>query len=363
MSDDQDKSQKTEDPTAKKLSEAFEKGNVPKSQEVNHWFMLAGAGLVVAMFGTDIARGLWINLLPYLEAPHAIPINQGKMFDNFRELGFSLLGLLLMPLGIVVAAALAGNLIQHKPVLTTEKMKPELRKISPLSGAKRFVSSKPYVDLAKAIVKLVVISGLIGVVVWPDLKALPAFAQMEPIEIAGIVHREAMIIIALVVALMAAVAGADLFYQRYDWFENLKMSRTDVKDEHKQAEGDPQVKSKIRAIRAERARSRIMAAVPSADVVITNPTHYAVALKYDGENMAAPKLVAKGQDHLAFRIRDLAKQHDIPVLENPPLARGLYKSVDLDREIPPEFYKAVAEIISYVYRLKQRSPVRTGAGQ
>ena len=268
-----------------------------------------------------------------------------------------------------IAASAAVNLIGRNEgglTLSGEVADTVLREFKtyfvPNTRRGKYPPGRP-LNLAKAIVKLVVISGLIGVVVWPDLKALPAFAQMEPIEIAGIVHREAMIIIALVVALMAAVAGADLFYQRYDWFENLKMSRTDVKDEHKQAEGDPQVKSKIRAIRAERARSRIMAAVPSADVVITNPTHYAVALKYDGENMAAPKLVAKGQDHLAFRIRDLAKQHDIPVLENPPLARGLYKSVDLDREIPPEFYKAVAEIISYVYRLKQRSPVRTGAGQ
>lgn len=363
MADDQDKSDKTEDPTAKRLQEAFDKGNVPKSQEVNHWFMLVGGGLVVALLSDDIAVGLWQRLVPYLEQAHRFPTDSGQLLETFQSLGFALMGLLMLPMGIFVACALAGNMIQHKPVLALEKIKPELSKISPLRGAKRFGSAKPYVDLLKALAKLVVISLAVGFALWPDFQGMEDFARLEPVQILDIVYREAMIIIALVVGIMAAIAGFDLLYQRYDWFENLKMSRSDVKDENKQAEGDPQIKSRIRAIRAERARARIAAAVPTADVVITNPTHFAVALKYDGEAMAAPKLVAKGQDHLAFRIRELAKEHDIPLVENPPLARGLYKDVELDREIPPEFYKAVAEVISYVFRLKNRMPAARGAAR
>ena len=360
MSDDQDKSQKTEDPTGKRLSEAFDKGNVPKSMEVNHWFMLAAGGLVVALFGSNLASGVWDNLIPFLEKPHDIPIDQGQLVEGFFALGLTLLGLLTVPLMVLMGAAIAGNMLQHKPVLTLDKMKPKLSKLSPIAGAKRFTSATPYIDLVKALFKLLVIAAVVGALVWPDLQGLPLFAQMEPIEIIRMVYRETLIIIAAVVAIQAVIAGADYLYQRYDWFEGLKMSRSDVKDENRQAEGDPQVKAKIRQIRTERTRARVMAAVPTADVVITNPTHFAVALKYDGEEMAAPKLVAKGADHLAFRIRDVAKEHDIPILENPPLARGLYNGVEMDQEIPPEFYKAVAEIISYVYRLKGRMPSRSG---
>lgn len=157
-----------------------------------------------------------------------------------------------------------------------------------------------------------------------------------------------------VLLVMAVIAAADFVYQRYDWTQNLKMSRQDIKDENKQSDGDPQVKARIAQVRMDRARQRVAAAVPGADVVLTNPTHYAVALKYDSEAMDAPRLVAKGADNLALRIREIADEYGIPVLENPPLARGLYNSVEIDEEIPPEYYKAVAEVIGYVMNLNKR---------
>jgi len=274
----------------------------------------------------------------------------------FGEIGWTLIKLLLLPLLLLLLAAVAGNVVQHKPVVSGEKIKPQLSKVSPKNGLKRMFGTKGVVYLAKAMAKILIIGGAVLLVVLPGLQDLELFVHMELIDIVHVVQRQALLMLAAVVGIMTVVAGLDLAYQRYDWFQGLKMSRQDVKDEHKQAEGDPQIKSRIRQIRGERARQRIAAAVPTADAVVTNPTHYAVALKYDAETMAAPTVVAKGQDHLALRIRALAEEHDVPLVENPPLARGLYHAVDVDREVPPHFYKAVAEVISYVMRLKSKLP-------
>jgi len=356
MAEDQDKSQKTEDPTAKKLSEAFKKGNVPKSQEINNWFMLAASGLVVALFAGSIASGLRPGVIQFLQLPHDIPTDVGHLSLMFGEIGWTLIKLLVLPVLILLIAAVLGNMIQHKPVVSLEKIKPQLNKVSPKNGLKRMFGSRGAVDLGKAVAKILITGAAAALVVLPSLGDLPLFVQMELIDIVHVVQRNSLLMLLAVVGVLTLIAGLDLAYQRYDWFQGLKMSRQDVKDEHKQAEGDPHVKSRIRQIRSERARHRIAAAVPTADAVVTNPTHFAVALKYDAETMSAPTVVAKGQDHLALRIRELAEEHEVPLVENPPLARGLYHSVELDREVPPQFYKAVAEVISYVMRLKRKMP-------
>jgi flagellar biosynthetic protein FlhB len=353
MADDQDKSQKTEDPTAKRLEDAFKKGNVPKSQEVNHWFMLAGSGLAVAIFAGNVAAGLQPMVVQFLQLPHDIPIDVGHLSNLFGEIGFGLMKLLALPLTVLVVAAIAGNMIQHKPAIAWEKLKPELKKISPVSGAQRLFGPRGAVEVLKAIAKIALIGSVAVIVIWPDLQELRMFVRMELIDIVKIVEHEALWLLIAVLSVLTVIAATDLVYQRYDWTQNLKMSRQDVRDENKQAEGDPHIKARIRQIRAERSRQRIAAAVPTADVVITNPTHYAVALKYDAETMAAPTVVAKGQDLLAKRIRELATENDVPLVENPPLARGLYAAVEIDQEVSPEFYKAVAEVISYVMRLSK----------
>jgi len=352
MAEDQDKAQKTEDPTAKRLEEAFKSGNVPKSQEVNHWFMLTGSGLVVALFASDVAAGLRPLLLQFLQLAHDLPTDVGHLQEMFAEIGWGLFKLLALPLLILMIAAVAANVLQHKPTMAWKKLKPELSKISVIKGTTRMFGSQGAMNVVKSLLKLVIIGGVALAVVWPGLHQLKLMTTFELIDVINFIHQETIIMVTVIVAVLTALAALDFFYQRYDWFQNMKMSRQDVKDEHKQAEGDPQVKARIRQVRSERARQRMMAAVPSADVVVTNPTHFAVALKYDGETMAAPKLVAKGQDLIALRIREIADEHDVPIVENPPLARGLYSSVDLEQEVPPEFYKAVAEVISYVMRLR-----------
>jgi flagellar biosynthetic protein FlhB len=352
MAEDQDKSQKTEDPTGKRLDEAFKSGNVPKSQELNHWFMLSGSGLAVALFAGQVAGGLQPLLEQFLGLAHDLPTDAGHLQDMFAGIGWDLVKLLSLPVLILVIAAIAANVLQHKPTLAWKKLKPEFSKISPAKGLKRMFGPQGALNMVKSLLKLVIIGGVALAVVWPDLRQLKLFATMELPDVVGFIHYETIVMVTVVVLVMTVLAGFDLFYQRYDWFQNLKMSRQDVKDEHKQAEGDPHVRARIRQLRSERTRQRMMAAVPTADVVVTNPTHYAVALKYDGESMAAPKMVAKGQDLIALKIREVAAENDVPIIENPPLARGLYAAVEIDQEVPPEFYKAVAEVIGYVMRLK-----------
>jgi len=191
-------------------------------------------------------------------------------------------------------------------------------------------------------------------VIWPDRDMVLDMPSMEVQDVLAMVRLEAVKVVIAVLSVMTIVTLIDVLYQRYQHLKEMRMTKQQVKDEHKQSEGDPMIKGRLRQIRAERARKRMMAAVPEADVVITNPTHFAVALKYDQATMAAPKLLAKGVDNLAFKIREVAEENDIPIVENPPVARALHAAVDIDQEIPPEHYKAVAEIIGYVMNLKRR---------
>src|SRR5690606_20754746 len=255
----------------------------------------------------------------------------------------------------IAALAIAANLVQHQPLLSIEPIKPKLSKVNPLEGAKRLFSQEALVNFAKGLIKLVVVAAVLWFVLAPEIDSLENMITLEP----GMILKEfmdlAMKIFGAVLAIVTIIAIADYIYQRNRWWTRLKMTVQETRDEYKQQEGDPKIKGRIRQIRIERSRKRMMAAVPQATVVITNPTHYAVALKYD-RDMAAPKCVAKGADAVAFRIRELAKEHDVPIVENPPLARALFASVDVDETIPTEHFKAVAEVIGFVMRLK------TGAG-
>ncbi|XYK80221.1 MAG: flagellar biosynthesis protein FlhB [Labrenzia sp.] len=357
MADETDDSEKTEDPTQKRLKDAHDKGDVPKSQEVSTWFTLAGATLMIAIMAPGAAASLGNLLKGYIEHAHQIPVDGYALKALWRDTGQSVALIVGLPLLALVIMAVFGNLIQHQPLLTAETIKPKLSKVSPLSGFKRLFSSESLVNFAKGMVKILVVGAVMVAVLWPhrDEAEIMIFADEV------IILEEARILIlqvlAAILAVMTVVAAADFVYQKNKWFNKQKMSLKEVKEEFKQTEGDPHVKGKIRQLRMERSRKRMMSAVPAATVVVTNPTHYAVALQYE-EGMGAPLCVAKGTDALALRIRDVAKEHEVPVIENPPLARALYASVEIEQEVPEEHFKAVAEVIGFVFRMRKRAAWR-----
>ena len=354
MAEENDASDKTEEPTGRRLSEATEKGNIPRSQEVNHWFMLGGLCLVLMMFAGSMGRSMVASLLPFLERPHEFAVEAEAMTGLLRDASLAAAWMMAPAILIAVVAALGAGFLQHPPVVATERLKPELSKISPIAGLKRIFSRAGLAEFAKGVFKVSIVSAVGFGILWPDVGLLGSLVSLEPLGALLVARDEVLKLLGGVLAVLALIAIADVLFQRFEHRRRLRMSRQEVKDEHKQTEGDPQIKARIRSVRQERARKRMMAAVPTATVVVTNPTHFAVALRYEGDKMEAPVVVAKGADHLALRIRELATESAVPIVENPPLARALYAACDVDDEIPVEQYKAVAEIIGFVMRQKGR---------
>ncbi|PVB59912.1 flagellar biosynthesis protein FlhB [Labrenzia sp. 011] len=357
MADGSDDSEKTEDPSQKRLKEAHDKGDVPKSQEVSTWFTLAGATLMIAIFAPSAAASLGDLMKGYIEHSYQMSVDGYALRALWRDTGESVAAIVGVPLIILVLMAVAGNLIQHQPLFTAETIKPKLSKISPASGFKRLFSADSLVNFAKGMAKISIVGTVMVAVVWPHRDEADVMIFADPSVILPEARTLILQLLAAILAVMTVVAGADFVYQRNKWFNKQKMSLREVKDEYKQAEGDPQVKGKIRQLRMERSRKRMMAAVPQATVVVTNPTHYAVALKYE-DGMGAPMCLAKGTDEVALRIRAVAKENEVPVIENPPLARALYATVDIDQDVPEEHYKAVAEVIGFVFRMRRRAAWR-----
>ncbi|GEO80294.1 flagellar biosynthesis protein FlhB [Pararhodospirillum oryzae] len=350
---DEDKDSKTEDPTSRRLGQAREDGNVPQSIEVKNFAMLGGALVMVAALAPWMADGVVQNIRPYLERPHAMTVD----IDGLQEIGVGLvLGIgryLIVPSFLFVVLALVAALGQFGLLWAPKKLTPDFKKINPISGFARLFSLRSLVEGAKGIFKVAIVSALVWVLLSPHLRAPEAMMDQDILVTMHDLYDLLVLLLWAVCIVVAVIAAADWTYQKYQFNQDMKMTKQEVKDEHKNMEGDPQVKGRIRQLRLQRSRERMMAKVPTASVVITNPTHFAVALKYDIETMSAPVLVAKGQDHIAHKIREIAEENEVPIVENPPLARALFAAVELDREIPPEHYKAVAEVIGYVMRLKQ----------
>jgi flagellar biosynthetic protein FlhB len=350
---DSDDSQKTEEPTGRKLQEARDSGQVAKSQEVNNLLMILALTISVVAFGGSMARDVFNMSLPFIETPDMVPTDIGHL----TTMGWKLLGLILVagaaPLVIALFAAFGAGYLQFGLILSSQGLMPSLEKISPLAGLKRIFSMRSFSDFLKGLLKLAVVGAIVYTVITPSVGELHKLIGMDVIQLLGVITSLLHRLLFTVFAAMVVITVLDVFYQRYEHVKGLRMSRQEIKDEMRESEGDPIVKGRLRQLRMERARKRMMAEVPKADVVVTNPTHYAVALKYDAQ-MTSPKVVAKGVDRVAQKIREIAAENDVPVVENPPLARGLYAAVDVDQEITPEFYKAVAEVIGYIYRLKRR---------
>jgi flagellar biosynthetic protein FlhB len=350
MSEDND-SEKTEDPTQKRLDDALERGDVAKSQEVNTWFIIAGATLVLTAFSSSMTS-LQAPLRNLLANAHAIRMDGHALLQLAQHLEYALIAAFGVPLILLSIAAIAGNVVQHRLVFSAEQMKPKLSKISPAAGAKRLFGKQAWVNLLKGLFKVIALGAVMTMVFWPERHRLDAMVRMDLMSIVTLIKTLSLQLLGTVVALLALVAIADYVFQYRSWYERQKMSLQEIKEEFKQSEGDPHIKGRLRQLRDARRKKRMMAAVPTASVIITNPTHYAVALKYD-KGMGAPICVAKGMDAIALKIREVAKEHDVPVIENPPLARALHATVKVDDEIPIEHYQAVAEVIGYVMRLKR----------
>jgi flagellar biosynthetic protein FlhB len=343
---------KTEDPSQKKLEDAFKKGDVVKSQEVVTWFMLLGSAVVFATMGPAAAQSLMESLKDIMANADQVELGGAGFAAFFNGLALAVLGTVMLPLVVLSACAITANLIQHKPLISVDPITPKFSKVSPLAGFKRLFSSESLVNFAKGLLKIIVVSTVLFLVVWPERDRLDTMMTADPLIILADFQEIGLKIFIATLAIVTVIAGADYLYTRQKWWKRLMMTVQEQRDEYKQMEGDPHIKGRIRQLRQERSRKRMMAAVPDATVVITNPTHFAVALKYD-RDMGAPKCVAKGADAVAFRIREMAKEHDVPIVENPPLARALFASVDVDETIPTEHFKAVAEVIGFVMRLKK----------
>ena len=364
-----DDSLKTEEPTQRRLEEAREKGQVAKSQEVGHWFMILAFAVIIGLLAPQVASGLSESMASLIARAHEYPVDPGGLGRILGSLALEVFLVLALPLAVVVIAAVLSGFLQVGLIFTPEPLKPKLNKISLISGVQRLFSSRAIVEFVKGIGKLAIVAAVALLMVWPQREMIPLLPSLPMPDFLDLLGVLALRVILGVLAVMTVLAILDLTYQRFQHNKQLRMTKQEVRDEHKQAEGDPMIKARLRQLRAERARRRMLAAVPEADVVVTNPTHYAVALRYDPASMNAPKVTAKGVDKVAQRIRAAAEEHEVPLMEDPPLARALFDTVDLDSEVPPEHYKAVAEIIGYVMRLKGRMPraavparARPGAG-
>jgi len=352
MADDEDEAQKTEEPTSRKLEKSKEQGQTASSQEIKTWGVLLTATLIIALMAPGITRNIRDATVLFIEQPHAIPADFEHLRLTLADLMMNLAWILAPLMMALMIVAVVMSLAQSGLIWAPTKIKPDFSKLSMIKGLKNKVNLKAMVEFVKGLLKLGLVSLVtfgIAIPLLDDVTLIPFIDLVLSLER---IHQLIVLLAVGTLIVLTVIAVLDYMYQKYAFMEQMKMTKQEVRDEHKQSEGDPQIKARIRQLRTERARQRMMEAVPEADVVITNPTHYAVALKYKIEDMQAPRLVAKGVDNVAFRIRDVAIEHDIPIVENAPLARTLYAAVELDEEIPTEHYQAVAEVIGYVMRLR-----------
>jgi flagellar biosynthetic protein FlhB len=347
MAEEQDNSQKTEEPTQKRLEDARKKGDVVKSQDVPAWFLLMTAAGIVAAAG-PVMRMIADPLVRILDHPEAFHLANGGAMNMARALLMALLAPMGMIFGTLLVGSIFGHVIQVPPLWTMEKMKPDLDKLSPAKGLSRMFGAQGWMNLLKAALKIVAVGGAMTYAVWPQAGRLTEAGALDVSALLGLAQMLAgrMFIAALIA--IGLIAGLDYIWQRMSFMNRMKMSRRDIRDEAKQSDGDPAIKAKLRLIRMKRAQKRMMANVPKATVIINNPTHYSVALRYEPDTDAAPICVAKGVDEVALRIREVASEAGVPMIENVPLARALYASVEVDESVPREHFEAVAKVIGFV---------------
>ena len=353
MADDQEK---TEEPTAKKLEDAREEGNVPRSQDTAGVIVLFVAILALIMLLPFISEHL-LSLVRYYFSLMNHPLEETNLVDiafvTFRE--FLIMSL---PFTLIIAVAgIAGTVSQIGFNFTTKPLTPNFSKLDPIAGLKNMLSMQKVLEALKITFKSFIAMGIGFLFFWSYIKELPTVAMFGLWEQMGWFEDKAIVLASVMLIVLFFFAMIDLFLTRKHYFDKLKMSLQEVKDEMKNMEGDPHIKAKIRQIQMQAARKRMMSSVPHADVVITNPTHYAVAIKYDETKHHAPVVVAKGVDNIAIQIKKIARENGVHLVQNPPLARSLYAEVEIDHPIPELLFAAVAEVLAYVYKMGKKKKI------
>lgn len=356
MADDKD--DKTEEPTARRLDEARKKGEIVYSQEAATWIMLAAGAMALSMLGPRMMRAIGNLTIGFLSHASTIPADGETLRDLYLALGVKIGAAMGMFFLVLIIAAIAARMVQDIPTWAPDRLKPSLEKLDPIKGLGRILGPAAWGNFAKAILKLVVVGAAGAWALWPRDASLSTEPMRDLSTFWEMAQQRTMSMLGALIAAFAVIAAADYFLTRQSYMKRLRMSRHELKEEFRQAEGDPHVRAKLKQLRGERARRRMLAAVPGATVVVTNPTHYAVALKYEQGKTAAPLCVAKGVDEVALRIREAAIGAEVPIVEDPPLARALYASADIDEVIPREHYEAVAKVIGVVMRLAAQKRAR-----
>ncbi len=352
MAENKDGGEKSEQPTAKKLADARRKGQVPLTRELAPLFVLLGGVGAITMWAPQMLQQFSGHYRSWLEQAGTLqldPTTMHVLFWNITNTAF----VPLLPFGLIVAVlALAALLMQTGPLWIEEGLQPKPSKLNPMNGIKRLFSWKGVVELLKSLAKVAMVGGILYGVLSEGMRHLVQLPIKSLLDSVGMTWNLVQDIVWSVGGILVILAIADFVYQRWQHNEDLKMTKQEVKDESKDVEGDPQIRSRRLSLQRERSRQRMLQAVPKADVIITNPTHLAVALRYDTANMDAPVVVAKGAGFMAEKIKQIARHAGVPILENRSLARGLFKGTKVGQEIPAALYQAAAELLAYVYRLR-----------
>lgn len=350
MSDDQDKDSKTEAPSEKKISDAAEKGNVPFSREATMFASTLAIYIFFVFFLADGVSTMAEALKDIFEQPEAWRLeNSTDVVALITHLAWKSTALVVPAFVLLILFGVGSSIFQNLPRPVLDRVQPKLNRISPMGGLKRIFGVQGLVEFGKSLFKIIIVSVVVVLVLWNNYFATLDLMFSDPITMFSTMANDLNEIMIVILFATAVLAIADLFWSRHHWYTELMMTKQEVKEEMKQAQGDPIVKSRLRSMQRDRARKRMISSVPRATLVIANPTHYAVALRYVREESDAPIVVAMGQDLVALKIREIAEKNGIPVFEDPPLARSMFAQVSVDSVIPPVFYKAVAKLIHRVH--------------
>ncbi len=353
MAEEETGQEKSEEPTSKRLQDARDKGDIARSRELTTTVLLLAAAGGLLVFGADIAADMARMMRFNFDFDRQAAFDPMLMFQHFGDSALSMLWSLSFFFLLLVVAAVIGPIALGGWNFSSQALQPKFGRINPLEGLKRMFSQKSLVELVKAVAKFLVVGALSVVILLLQEEALLSMGNEDIIP----AMRHGMQVLGWaflwMCSTMILVAAVDVPFQLYDYSKKLKMTLQEVKDELKNTEGKPEVKGRIRQLQREMAQRRMMSAVPEADVVITNPTHYSVAIKYTQDSSGAPMLVAKGADHVAIKIREIAKQAEVPILAAPALARAIYYNTELEEQIPEGLYMAVAQVLAHVYQLKR----------